>query len=802
MKNLFLVILLIQSVFLCTAEASQLTKVVRLDAKDLVQIYFTFDTIPTFKATSINRRIDLIFADSTLSSSATFFPPDQDIVKILPRPGKSELIISVFFRYPPQKFKLTKNPDGKIVFETRFSNEYTKTYQNLAKRLKGISEIDQVSVDFSNPSIRTPYKKDWMSFFTSYESPVSINVAVKFTAPPFPIIRFLPPGLESNLKLLFPDVFELAEKGAWGQISDKILEKLQQTQEVEAKKMLALTLGETLLHQGNFEGAYKQLYLLKEKYPEELIGTYAKFLLIHLRAKFQDPHIAEYELQTLDSTLGHDSPLSPYLYIGRIEAALVSAKFTEMNTLLNDDDIALPDDLQEIRQIRQADYWFATKKPVKAFAAYQLLADSILLRSQPYSLNGNCSSSYQQKKFKEAAICYDELGAEVTDKTLLGLIAYRKNMAKLKFQDGASLINDFAQIENAYPGSEAGFRAAIKKNDLLYRQNRSYAKQALEKYGEIADNALDRPVREEAFFKQALIHSQLGEKARSIELLQQFLREFHIGDVRISAQALLIDILPDEIKRLVEKKEYVKALVLAKQNKELFQNNWINSKFLSDIAEAYHHVGLFDEAQKLYLYLIEIMPVDQRERFYLPMIQSTFDQGNYGLVEDYSSQYFFNYPKGKNINEILALRLNALMADERLSEAIKLLPSPLPDNKELYEIASSLYYRSDDYKNCLSVLKKLAVLQSPLPPKEQFMLAECLYQTSTFAEAESIFRTITEENPFYEQALFRLASLERKKGNEQMALSLFKKIVEIGKSSLWEKFAERELQFAKEAARH
>ncbi len=76
-----------------------------------------------------------------------------------------------------------------------------------------------------------------------------------------------------------------------------------------------------------------------------------------------------------------------------------------------------------------------------------------------------------------------------------------------------------------------------------------------------------------------------------------------------------------------------------------------------------------------------------------------------------------------------------------------------------------------------------------------------LFQTGAFNEAESIFQTITEEHPFYEQSLFRLAGLERKKGNEQNALSLFKKIVETGKSPQWKKYAERELQFAKVTTR-
>jgi len=801
MRYFLVAILLVFLTFPPKTEASQLIKVTRLDSKDLVQIYFTFDKTPEYKTINNNRRIDLVFTETELSPSLSLFPADEDIVKILPRPTNTELILSLFFRYKPQNFKLSKSQDGKIVFETLLGNEYSKTYEELAKRLKGVGELNRETTDFSNPAFQSPYKKDWMSFFSSYESPVEINVSLKFTQPPFPLIFLLPPGMENNRQFLTPDVFELADEGGWSQLEEKLREKIQQTADLDTQKILALTLGEVLLRKGDFDGAYRQLYLLKEQYHEELLGVYADFLLTHLKVKYQDASIAEYEFLTLDSLLGKKSPLAPYLYVAQIEAALTSAKYDKLNKLLLRDDIALPGDLQEIVRIRCADYWHAIKQPVKAFAAYKLLTGSKLLKTLPYSLNGYCSSLYQQRKFPDAATCYDELASIVVDKTPLGLIAYRKTMAKLQSQDGKALLNEFSLIENAYPGTEAGFRAAMKKNDLLYLQNKGIAQQILGKFSEIADSAADRPVREEALFKQMLIHSQLGETERSVEMLQQFLREFLTGDVRVSAQALLIDLLPGEIKRLVDKGDYINALVLAKKNKVLFENNWINSKFLTDIAEAYTRIGLFDEAQKLYLYLIEIMPVDLRELFYLPMIQSTFNQGNYSLVEDYSAQYFYNYPTGVNGKEILALRLQALLADERFEDALKLLPTPLPENQELYGIAASLYFRLDNYEKCLDTLKKLALLQSPLPTREQFMLAECLFQTGSLPEAEAIFQAIPEDYPFHEQSLFRLAGLERTKGNEEKALSLFKKIVETGKSPQWKNYAERELQFAEAANR-
>lgn len=797
MKSFFAIALFL--VLLPTeAQTAQLIKVARLDSRGLVQIFFTFDQPPKFSTFANNRRLDLIFTAATISDAMELFPPDEEIVKILPRSENGDLILSLFFRYKPQNFTVNTSSDGKIVCEILLGNEFSKTYQELSERLKGVQELDRVPVDFTNPYIQSPYKDDWTSFFSIYEAPLRPEVPVRFTLPPFPIARFLPPGYELNLNHLPEESMTLAEKGSWRQLADAILAKLPQTTDLEQQKLLALTLGDALFHGGDFDGAYRQLYLLKERYPEELLGSYADFLLISLKAKYQDASIAEYEFQALEATMGKNSPIGAHLYLAQLESALSSAKLRRLNDLLLRDDVALPEDVYQRVRIIHADYWHATGQPIKAFAAYRLHEQSDLLRTMPYSLNGYCTALYDQKKFIEAAKCYEQLEGILVDKQLLGLITYRKNMARLRSGsvDNSSLVNAFSQIEATNPSSEAGLRAALKKTDLVFLQNKEKARDALSRYIEIAESASGRAVREEALFKQAIIQSRLGDQAASIALLQQLLREFQSGDVRISAQALMIDILPGEIKRLVEGKEYLKALVLAKKNRELFQKNWINSRFLADIAQAYHRVGLFDEAHKLYLYLIEVSSPDLRERFFLPMISAAFDQGTYSLVEDYSSQYVYNYPSGEDIEAVLILRLRALVADERFDEALRLLPAPIPENQHLLAISATIHFRKEDYTSALRDLKKLEALVTTLPDREHFMLAEALYRGEEIAAAEAYYKQMTADHPFYEQALFRLAEIERSRGNEELALSLFAKIVETAKNPLWKKYAERELQFA------
>jgi tetratricopeptide (TPR) repeat protein len=785
----------------CTVNASTLTNISRIDKKDIVQLYFSFDKTPEFSSIRSDRRIDLEFFSTASAPSLSLGEPDGDIVKILPRPDKDRFILSFFFRYRPQHHKLTKSADGKLVFEVLLGNEYSKSYQDMADRLKGLTVVERLSSDITNPYLNTPYVKDWMSFFSEFESPVNIEAPVKFSSPPFPVIGLLPPGGKNNLQLLDAELFKLAEKNLWDELAGELLALIENTLDAETKKLLALTYGEALSRSGNFEEAYRQLYLLKDEYSDELLGTYANYLLLHLSSIYQSPHIADNGYHLLELSIITNLPLAPYFRLSRIEVALAAKNYKRLNHLLLREDVAFPEQIAEIIRIRQADYWYAIDQQIKARAAYQLHVDSPVLQLLPYSLSNTCNINYNQKKYQEAESCYRTLATLVTDTSLMALIDYKKAMSKLKEKDKKSLIDEFSNIENKSRSTEAGFRAAIKRNDLLFLENKSWGPDAIANYAAIAKEAKSRVIREEALFKQALVHAILGDAATSIHLIQQYLREFLTGDVRISAQALLIELLPGEIKRLVDNKEHIQALVLAKQNKDLFQNRWIDSKFLVDIAEAYNRIGIYDEAQKLYLYLIETMPIEQREDLFLPMIQATFDNGNFSLVEDYAAQYTYSYPDGLFRTEIVYFRLQALIADERLSDALQLLPDPLPDDRAFYELATSLFFRTDHYKECLDAAKKLAKKKESLSEKEQFILAETFFRTGSFEEAEGAFIAITEESDFFQQSLYRLAELARQKGNEKKALRFFEKLVETEKNSLWKQYAERDLQFAKAAAR-
>ncbi len=151
MKNLLFTILAL--FILCSSNllASELVKVSRVDTKDILQIYFSFDTPPTFSGTTNKRRIDVLLEDTKVLKDLQFLTPDDKIVKVLTRNKNNDLIISLFFRYQPQKYKITRNSNNSVVLEVLLGNEYSNSYKDLANKLKGLTIVDRATPDFTNP---------------------------------------------------------------------------------------------------------------------------------------------------------------------------------------------------------------------------------------------------------------------------------------------------------------------------------------------------------------------------------------------------------------------------------------------------------------------------------------------------------------------------------------------------------------------------------------------------------------------------------------------------------------------------
>lgn len=775
---------------------SVLTRINKIDTQDAVELYCNFTKIPVYRTTTRERRIDFILEDTVLHSKFQFFKEDDKIVKFLTFHKNNKTVLSFFFRYPPQKLEITvKEKENKLIVHILLGNPYSAALPDFSSKLSGLTIVERTTKDFSNPLIASTYAADWKSFFRLYESKWQISLPVQFTIPPFPAIQFLATKNEDNKNIITPAIHELADQNEWHSLPRILLEQIKQEKDPEIKKKLALTYGEVLSLDDQFSDAYKQFYLFAEEYDEEPIGVLAKYLLFLLRARFEDPYIADFELRNLRPLMTSANPLTPYFLITQIETALATKQYDRMKELLAEDDVGFPQETSIIRELRQADYWSATGDAIKAFVGYQLLETQEVLDDKIYSLNGYCNTLYQQKQFRDAATCYNHLATQAKDKEKLGMINFRKHMSELHYTEPVKMIDFFSRIENTYSGTDAGFRGSIKKTDLSYLYLENWSEQALLHYKDFASKGTTRSLREEASFKVALVYRLRNEHIQSVKYLMKFLRDFRNGELYQEGLALLIEQFPLVIKQYVDREMYIEALVLAKQNRKLFVKNWVNIDLLAELAASYNALGIYEEASKIYLYLISLSSEDKKEGYYLPVIKAAFDHGAYSIVEDFADQYSFRYPHGKEMLAIREILVQSLLAEQKYSKAIDMLPVPIPETESFSLLAANIYFHENAYDKVIEVLDRPLKISAEKQNRRQFMLAESHYQKGQFELAFEFFNKIAPESIHYDQALYRRAEFLKRQNDAVAALNLYKELAETGKNPLWVKMAKKAIEY-------
>lgn len=682
-----------------------------------------------------------------------------------------------------------------MVLDILPGNSFTRAYTEVSDQFEGVTIEERSTLDYANPLIASPYAHDWKTFFTKYEAPLDIKVEVKYTLPEFPVANLILHGKDFTTDLFPEDTKSLAEQELWGILLLSVQELLLTKTDEQTKKLLALTYGELLFRNGDFTGAYKQLYLLDQKYPNDQVGLYAKYLLALLRATYEDPFVADVILKDLSEQIHPKSLLTPYFFISKIELALATQQLGYMKELLDQDSVGFPPPLDKIRELRYTDYFFSTKQSIKAFVGYQLLEDTALISSHPFSLNGYCSTLYDQKQYETASQCYDSLLDNTKDDKSIGMISFRKAMADLKFKPLTSVLNDFSSIEDAFPGTDAGFKAALKKVDLMTITRDKWDDFSARYFRALAEKAVTKDTSEEAALKEAINFAIMEENEKSIELVMQYLRNYRSGKLTDTGEALLIDLLPGEIKRLVEQKEYVQAVVLARKNRRLFTNNWIDIKLLSDLALSFENLGIHEEAKRLYLYLIEILNQEQKEQYYYPLLRAIFKQGDFDLISDYATQYFFNYPQGKDTLAIKTLLLKALFAEKKYEEALNNLPNPIPDDLDFLKLLASIYYYTDRFPETANTLLPLWEENNLNQTLNIFMLADSLFHAERYQESKPIFIYLLQQDKTNQQIMYRLSKIEKRLNNQEGSLKYLNMLVETEEDSLWKTAAQKEIEF-------
>lgn len=777
------------------AEAAAVLKTVnRTDETTSIQLYFHFDNLPDTAVNSNGRRIDIELNATTPAAELALPATDGRLIKIVPKELPSKMAYSLYFRYPPQQVVQKRLKEtGVLLVDVLLGNQLSATHPELSTKLQGVSVVQRSKVDALNPVNLTEYAKNWLSFFTGYELPVEITPPPHLHLPPFPLAVAIKPEMELD-RWLSQEIQTLAREGKWTQACLLLREQINTHKEEAARERLVLSYAEAMLRAGEYRDPYFLLQRIMIHYPDSAMAKLAEFLLLYQQAVRGDHIDTYFELKPVVAELAPQVPYADDLNLLLAELAIVSKQFSEVPPLLDTPSLATNPLLQPKRMLRLADLAYAKGDNAKSLTAYKQLTDPTVLLQDPLSLAAYANTLYTAKQYPEAAKMYMQLGDLLNNQTQQDLALFRLAMSQLHIRttDKKARI-DLEQLIDAFPRDEGGIRAQIKATDLDFLEKKITPQQALNIYTRFFYEGHSVLQREECLFKQALINHLTAENAISVQQCMQLLREFRDGNLRTEAKALLIQQLPGVIGQFVKDEEFVKALVLAKQNKQLFVRGWIKPDVLFDLARAYARIGMVDQAAQTYQYLFEITDNAGRERIYLPLIQAMFAAGRYLQVEEYADRYQLRFPKGNDYGPIFLLKAQALYHSGHFDQLIKLLnASDSPNLPQVELLKGRVYYENKQWSQVIDTLSR-PTLQSRLAENHLLLpLAEAYFQTNKNDEAQAIFQQLLNRESDNEQALFRLAQLEQRRGNAAQALKQFQQLAEKGKDPLWKKMAKEE----------
>ncbi len=778
------------------ADSSILRQISKTTETGKMQIFLRLSSLPAYKIESQGKRVDLVLSNTVPAKSFKMLPGDEKMIRMISGKQAGDLLLSMYFRYPPQHVRVKKIEEtASIMLDINLGNPLSARYPDLSAGLHGLTLLNREEIDFTNPIYSSSYGTDWKLFIRTYESQIAIRPHFLYSLPPFPLAAAIKPTTETSNWLDKKNI-ALSRHQAWLQIADNLKNQLEKEGNEGYRKRQLLTYAECLVRADKYEEPYKLLQQISLTYPDTTLASYADILFIYVLAWHEDPYLAAIDLNKKQKKLRKNDPLRPYINIFQAELSLETGRPKQAKKMLTRDDIAYPPNADLLRLLRQADIYFITGDTIKALIAYDKLDQKAsIIVTHPRSLAQYGDTLYNHQRYAKAMKSYQSLVKLINGTDLQPQAMFRLAMSRL--HNGvkwSKTIPMFSQIQNAFPGSEGAFRARIKMTDIKFLHGVLSTGRAAEIYGQTGKKANKTKLREEALVKQAMIEALAENHETSITLAMKILRNFQHGGLKTETEALIISQLPAVLKKMTSDKRYIDALVLAKQNRSFFARGWLGIDLLFDLAHAYEQLGSYDRAGRVYQYILDVAAGKNQEKAYVPMIRALYKSGRYDLVEDYGDQYFSRFPDSPAKAEVYLLRIKALRAGGETEAAVRLLERPnRPSSQKIEKTAVHIFFDLGKWQKVIALLtgKKTA---SWAGGERDYLLAESLFQSRQYNKAIPVFIRLSEEEPYSDQAMFRLAEIYEKIGKPDKALNQFKQLAEKGKDARWKKLAEEEIK--------
>ena len=771
-------------------------RISRIDHEYHTELFVYFDQIPEFEKILSHKRLDILLPETGVSAAAKMsIPTDDVIIKNTVEIDDSGSVLSFFFRYVPQKVTLASNIPNALVIEIIPGNRFTGIFTDLGPDL-GTLFFEQENQPYpANPLDLSAYSDNWPSFFASFtanRAAVSPRTRIAVYVPPYPWLQLVTGGVDGSP--LPAEISRLVETiGDHDRFTalTMIQDEFKRSSQKKAAPYLAFLHAEILFRLGNETAAEKQLKLISRSYSSAQIGLTSRYISLLLTARRGAFHLARTGLAQLARNIPADHPLKPCLKLALLETGIALDQVESIEVL--DLEPTYPAAGMERRfEIRKADVSRIDEKYEAALAQYSAVAETEFLQL-PHAFYGYCSVLLRTQRYELGSRCFEKISAILTSEPDRACALYRA-AAAYPVNESDNRVNALLEeILTSYEHHDCAERAALLKADRCIVQDPACMPGSLSVYERISNESTQREVRSEALFKKALVLHLTGRAQECVTVLMDHLRQFRSGDIRIHVQALLVELLPPVIERLIRSGNDAAAVTLARQNRQIFNNRWIAYATLYELAWSMERLGLYREAIALLLFLSREDDSADQQYIYLTLTRLAYLEGDPYLVEDFSVSFAHLFPGSRFTDDMLYLRIDTLYNAGLIERAAQLLPDPLPELMDFKLLGASIYFQIDRYDKTIEAL--VSIHKSRLEETHLLMLAESQYQSGMIGEAEINFLLLEDSSAFTDLATYRISQIRKLQSDPATSDYQVKKLVHSSPGSLWHEFAQLELRY-------
>lgn len=785
----------------CLAGPARLLAMANGRGKDMNRIFFIFDRVPEFEVTHSGQRVRVVLTDTHLAGSFEKIPESEMIsplfdVKAEDHAGKS--VIELYFRQIPEFVDVTVDElysrfAVNVFWAAKRGGSRPAIVDRRFGRLRPIRDGAA-----AERMISSKYSGNWIDFFKEFEWKPDLRLPVRFSmpAPPGPLVdrngQFLPAGLK-----------EILGSGWWERAVDALTRLMQEGVGGRQADLYRLLLAQCYLHQGSIRSAVETLQAVEPGPGRQSLQEWRNYLHAYaLAVSGRHFRAGRAMAENRKTALGVDG-LAPWYCLLEAELDLAIGRPDQVPGRL-DRDVAYSDHARQVAMLRKADALYESGRLDAACTVYRKLAPDLqLLQRHPRSLANWAALLYRNRQYETAYryffLLSETLAAQMPEKRYLA--DFWAAMALLRADERPRARLMLWEIEEKAQGMEAGFRARLKLLDLaVLGASRPDDPELLSGYEKVAQQAENRQVREEAFFKHILVRHLEGKTLGAVKHLGRFFDDYWAGPLMPEAQALLVEIFPEAIRELVKREAFFGALALVARHRDLLAQARITYEFLQDLAESYNEAGFAEQAVETYLYLLDFeKDAEKKDDIFLALIETCHRVGDHDRVLHYASDYLSRYPEGRHRARVLYYYAGALMEKGRLKAAAELLhENKRPATRELDSLAGTLFFEMHRYDLAEYYLSRAIPAEgTAVADRIHFKRAESLFFLGKWKDAAPLYERLMEVPGYRGEAGYRLVQIYIRLGRPERALNLYGRMSEMEIETPWKQLAGAAVQAAR-----